>query len=83
VVSKKHEKIKNLQNLKQKVLVSILTIIYAILNSYYLSSLEGSWKCVGWDNKRNVNKFVFFNEDGTGYWAVQTPDCAKIDPKKR
>jgi len=46
-------------------------------------SLEGSWKCVGWDNKRNVNKFVFFNEDGTGYWAVQTPDCAKIDPKKR
>jgi len=46
-------------------------------------SLEGSWKCVGWDAKRNINKFVFFNEDGTGYWAVETPDRAKIDPNKR
>lgn len=42
-------------------------------------ALVGTWKCVGWDEARCIGKFVFFNEDGSGFWLVKSPDRGKID----
>jgi len=44
------------------------------------SALVGTWKCVGSDTARCIEKFVFFNEDGSGSWLVESPDRAKINP---
>ena len=55
-------------------------MIYFISYIYYFSSaLVGIWKCVGSDTDRCIDKFVFFNEDGSGSWVVESPDRAKIN----
>jgi len=43
-------------------------------------ALVGTWKCVGWV-ARSIGTFVFFNEDGSGFWLVKSPDRGKIDLK--
>jgi len=44
------------------------------------SALVGTWKFVGSDSTRCIEKFVFFNEDGSGSYLVESPDRAKINP---
>jgi hypothetical protein len=44
-------------------------------------ALVGTWKCVGWDKARFIGTFVFFNEDGSGFWLFKSPDRGKIDLK--